>query len=154
MQTKPLRNLLTVEHLTKANRDILNSVSKWPDDTPFIPPHLTVGEFKQLHGFYGSRDMMKYLVSIYVSRFARAYAIHNGLDLSAVALQLMDTEEAEYEAADILSKEYTEQLGPVSEERVKELDVIVQSWCLLDNQGLEDIASGKRTWDNVFDKGA
>lgn len=135
---------LSEEHLFNQNKDIIEeSLSdKWPDSTKFTI-YLTVGQFKKLTGFYGSLSLLKELSSVYIGRFLRGYSLGvHPLDPEHLIeiMKLVDVNEDR--AVVRVQKYFTEKFGPVSEERIKELDEIAQSWALQSVIKLEEIANG------------
>jgi hypothetical protein len=135
---------LNEEHLFIQNKEIIEEClsDKWSDYTKFTM-YLTVGQFKNLTGFYGSLALLKELTSVYVGRFLRAYSLNrHPLSQQQVFEVMKLVDPIEDKAVIRLQKYFIEKLGLVSEERTKELDEIAQTWSFQSVMKLEEIAQG------------
>jgi len=140
-----LQKLLTAKEIFEMTRDCINDALNLPPagDKEIMTLRLSIGEFKKLHGFYGSFLVMKHLTGAYIGRLMRLYAMREPSILEFVQDIFIATEEPENEACKKLMEYYTEKFGPVSAGRVQELDELATVWNVQDAVALENLVQGK-----------
>jgi len=140
-----LQKLLTAEKIFALTRDCINDALNWPSagDSEIMTMRLSVGEMKKLHGFYGSFFIMKHLTGAGIGRLVRHYFELTQRDITSVPDILLETEESENEACKMLMKHYEDKFGPVSAERVEELNALAMKWDAQDNADLANLMEGK-----------
>ena len=128
----------STEKITRIMKEMLQetlSGNSYPDDTQFTM-QLTVGQFRQMKGWFGSKLLLRYLTAIFMARMSRAALLAGDFRLST---KLMFDSETEIAVAKNLYEHYKEKWGEVDEARVKELNEIVCSWELQAGQALADL---------------
>ena len=141
---------LTVDLISKNVGEILQEIWDSPkeNDADRIHISLTIGDFKKLNGFYASKKLMKEMCDVFIARFTRFYVMRYGSTSAEDVMEVFrDTEEREFEAIEIISKKFTEKYGPVTEERIKELDGIGEA---LQHHSLEGLKELLRTGKTDF----
>ena len=130
---------LTEKQLFEQTRDIIEETlsDKWPDNTPFTI-FLTAGQFRNLNGFYGSKLILKELSSAYVGRLTRFYVMEHPSAMNHIFEVMERVNSPEDKAVERLQKYFTQKFGPVSEERIKELDEIATGWGVEAGNYLQD----------------
>lgn len=142
-----LLSLLTAEEIAKHTTSILTEIweSGSERDNEAMGPYLTLGDFKKLDGFYASKNIMKEMVAIFVGRVARFYSIKYPTTSTQTVMEVFEeAEEAEWKAIELMKEFFTVKYGPVSEERIKELDKVGASWQALHSQMLSELVTGKK----------
>jgi hypothetical protein len=130
---------LSEQQLFDQTKEIIEEglTSSAPDSEKFTY-HITIGEFKKMKGFYGSKLVLRQLIATCVGRLISCYAQYNPSTLPKIISKIIEifklTDKAEEKAAEWLHIHFTKKYGPVSDERVKELDDIVMAW---ETQSLE-----------------
>ena len=119
---------LTKEHLFQQTKACIQDALNYPDEAAPFTLYITIGEFKQMKGFYGSRLFLRELMNAYIGRFARHAMFMHNLSIKEAFSILTENYKVEEEAITELQKYYIEKWGVVPEDKVKEYDALAASW--------------------------
>ena len=126
LKAKALKEL-SAEVIAKVTGEVINDILTASESRNGEPlgPHTTIGDFKKLTGFQASNNILTEMTSAFIGRFLRFFCMKYGMippkDIMDILMQVVPEEE---KAIEILKKQFTDKFGPVSEERIKELEEI------------------------------
>ena len=135
---------LSEKHLARQTINCIEDGLAWSDDVTIFTNRLNTGQLKALTGFYGSRPVVKHMMDAYIGRFGRMYAIMHPHSIEVVHEAFLKVETTQVPAIERVISHFTRKYGPVSEERVKELDALADVWSLQDSQELLNLV-GEQT---------
>jgi hypothetical protein len=118
-------------------------------DEPFHI-HCTIREFQNMKDFYGSKAFLLEITNTYLGRLARMATMSGGVpaDQALATITSSKVEAIQYEVAEILHDFYVKKWGPVSDERVKELDKMIHEWQQDDVETLEALTNAINAVNN------
>ena len=114
-------------------------------DSSLMMVGMTIGEFKQLKGFHGSKKMLKLLTDTWLGRLSRAYANQCPWDVVRVVDILSSPEQDKklLQAAEKLYKYYQQKLGEVDQETINKVDQKVEELKAIHHAFFKEMMKGE-----------
>lgn len=144
-QWKRLQQLMTADAIFEQTKAVIEeTLSCLPTlDSSLMMVGMTIGEFKQLKGFHGSKKMLKLLTETWVGRLVRGYVLNNVHDTNRALHLIVNSEHNEHIAVDLLYIYFKETLGEVDWETVNRIELMASQMEINNAEALKTLVEGR-----------
>lgn len=139
------QELMSPEGIAKQTRLVIEETLTCDHslDNGLMMTEMTIGQFKQLKGFHGSRKMLKLLTSVWIGRLTRAFVLQNPWDADRATQLLLNSEEDERKAVDKLYAYFKNRFGEVDQETVDKLELMAAQMEVNNVEALKTLLEGR-----------